>query len=88
MRSAACDFAGNGKLSHDTTMERIGWRVIPAAYLGGGGRGGVARTVVWRHILIRAALVALLLVERDPSRVYLGVPGLTWAAKPRILDLK
>jgi hypothetical protein len=34
MRSAGCDFAGNGKLSHDTTMERIGWRVIPAADLG------------------------------------------------------
>jgi len=47
MRLGAHDFAGNGKLSHDTTMERIGWRVTPAAYLGGGGRGGVARTVVW-----------------------------------------
>src|SRR5579863_99906 len=48
MQLKAPDFAGNGKLSHDTTMERIGWRVTPAAYLGGGGRGGVARTVVWR----------------------------------------
>src|ERR1700684_2666906 len=30
MRAAARDFAGNGKLSHDTTRERIGWRVTPS----------------------------------------------------------
>src|SRR5438093_1278539 len=32
--------------SHDTTVERIGWRVIPAVDLGGGDRAGVARAVV------------------------------------------
>lgn len=43
-------------------MKRIGWRVTPAAYLGGGGRCGVARAVVcstpqdvsaWQATLLR-----------------------------------
>jgi hypothetical protein len=34
MGRAGCDFAGNGKLSHDRTMERIGWRVTPAVISG------------------------------------------------------
>jgi hypothetical protein len=34
MQKAVRKFAGNSGPSHVTTMERIGWRVTPAAYQG------------------------------------------------------
>ena len=52
-------------------MERIGWRVTPAAYFGGGGRGGVARTVVWQRWI-----VALLQLSRMELAIRIQVEEL------------
>ena len=59
-------------------MERIGWRVTPAAYLGGGGRGGVARAVVWPRLIIallqlsRMELAIRVQVEELPEGLFLA----------------
>jgi hypothetical protein len=77
MGSAGFDFTGNGKLSHDTTMERIGWRVTPAADLGGDGRDGVARAVVWLpyRTLSQRAVSRLVSIPKS-LRIRRGAPGI------------
>lgn len=53
-RAATTDWSGARDPSHDTTEERIGWRVTPAAYLGGDSRGrGCARSRLFRLRMVK-----------------------------------